>query len=504
MKGDKMPRVILTTDKTLMSEYNKNIFLGFAACAPRIIPDWLYEKVFCPPVEEENGIVKYGHCGQRKIEAALLDNGFSEEDVAIVRNDKLDKVIDKETKVLCITTHDPLGLGPASTTFSGLMGRESFTSSYFKKLVTDPVIRKNNLKVLVGGSGAWQLTDERIMAKFGIDSVVVGEGEITAVSLIEKALNGEALPQISQGEVVPLEQIPLIKNPTLNGLVEICRGCVRGCKFCNQTMLNFRCQPIDYIMKEVKLNADAGNGALLFAEDVLRYKTKGFVPNEKEVMNLFTNVKKLTDQIGISHFAHASAVSKPSLIENLSELMNAGSKECPFLSGQVGIETGSPRIVAKYMKGKARPFKPREWPEMIIESHKLLHDNHWVPVETIIMGLPGEEPDDIRQTIDLVEDISEYKSLIVPLYFVPIGNLQGKGFHKTKNNCPDDWKLLAVSIRHCFKWVNQLADDSLSAVGMSRLKIWGIHRVIKYMDRKIEPYLKLMDEGINPMQHHLT
>lgn len=176
MKRDKMPRVILTTDKTLMSEYNKNIFLGFVACAPKVIPDWLYEKIFCPPVEEKNGIVKYSHCGQRKIEAALLDNGFSEEDVAIVRNDKLDKVIDKETKVLCITTHDPLGLGPASTTFCGLTGRESFTSSYFKKLVTDPVIRKNNLKVLVGGSGAWQLTDERIMAKFGIDSVVVGEG----------------------------------------------------------------------------------------------------------------------------------------------------------------------------------------------------------------------------------------------------------------------------------------------------------------------------------------
>jgi radical SAM superfamily enzyme YgiQ (UPF0313 family) len=499
-----MPKIDLTADRTLMSEYNKHIFLGFAACAPKFIPGWLYTKIFCPPVEEDDGRVKYGHCGQRKIEASLLNNGFSEKDVAVVRPDKLNKVVDKETKVLCITTHDPLGLGPASTTFSDLGGRETFTSFYFRKLITDPIIRKHNLKIIVGGSGAWQLTDERIMAKLGIDCVVVGEGEITAVSVIEKALNGEKLPSFVQGEVVPLDEIPIIKNPTLNGVIEICRGCGRGCRFCNPTMLNFRCQPIEKIMDEAKVNVDAGNGVLFHAEDVLRYKAKGFVPNENEVLNLFNEVKKLTDNIGISHFAHASVASKPSLIEKLSELMDAGSKERPFMSGQVGIETGSPRIVAKYMKGKAKPFKPKEWPEMILESHKILSDNHWVPAETLIMGLPGEKPEDVRKTIDLMHDLSEYKSLIVPLYFVPIGNLQGNGFFRTKYNTPEHWQLLATCINHDFRWIDILAEENLPTVRMSSWKIWAIKRVIRYMDRKLRPYTKLMEEGINPMVHDLT
>ncbi|MEA3457474.1 MAG: radical SAM protein [Candidatus Thermoplasmatota archaeon] len=499
-----MPKIVLTADRTLMSEYNKHEFLGFAACGPRFIPDWLYTKIFCPPVEEENGGVKYGHCGQRKIEAALLNNGFNEKDVAVVRPDRLNRVVDKETKVLCITTHDPLGLGPASTTFSGLGGRETFTSFYFRKLITDPVIRKYNLKVIVGGSGAWQLTDERIMAKLGIDSVVVGEGEITAVNVVEKALNGEKLPSFVQGEVVPLEQIPLIKNPTINGIIEICRGCGRGCKFCNPTMLTFRCQPIENILKEAKLNVDAGNGVLFHAEDVLRYNSKGFVPDEKAVLELFEEVKKLTDKIGISHFTHASAASKPSLIEKLSELMNAGSKECPFLSGQVGIETGSPRMVTKYMKGKAKPFKPEEWPEMIIESHKLLHDNHWVPVETLIIGLPGEKPEDTRKTIELVKDLSEFKSLIVPLYFVPIGNLQGNGFFRTKDTTPEHWQLLSTCINHDFKWVYQLAEETLPTVNMSGWKIWAIKKVARYMEKRLHPYLKLMEEGLNPATSELT
>lgn len=157
-----MVKVVLTTDRTLMSEYNNIVFLGFAACAPKFIPGWLYTKIFCPPAEEENGFVKYGHCGQRKIEASLLNNGFNEKDIAVVRPERLDRIIDKETKVLCVTTHDPLGLGPASSTFSDLGGRESYTSFYFRKLITNPLIRKHNLRVIVGGSGAWQLENDLI------------------------------------------------------------------------------------------------------------------------------------------------------------------------------------------------------------------------------------------------------------------------------------------------------------------------------------------------------
>ncbi len=497
-----MAKVVMTADTTLMSEYNKHVFLGFAACAPKVIPTWIYRKIFCPPVEEVNGHVKFGHCGQRKIEAALINNGYSESDVAVVRPDKLEEVVSNETKVLCITTHDPLGLGPASTTFSNLVGRESYTSYYFRKLINNRLIRKYNLKVIVGGSGAWQLTDVRIMGKLGIDCVVVGEGEITAVDVISKAINGENLPLFVQGEVVPLEQIPLIRNPTLNGIIEICRGCGRGCRFCNPTMLNFRCQPIEYIMKEALVNVEAGRGILFHAEDVLRYKAKKFIPNEEAVLKIFEEAKKLSDNIGISHFAHASAAAKPSLIENISEIMEAGSKNCPFISGQVGIETGSIRLVEKYMKGKAKPFKPQEWPEMIIQSHKILHDNKWVPPETIIFGLPGEGPEDIKDTMDLIDDLKEYRSLIIPLFFVPIGNLQDNGFFRIKNALPEHWQLLSMCLKHDFKWIYSIVEENLPAVGMGSLKIWGIKKVVRYMHKRLMPYIDIMDEGKNPIEEY--
>lgn len=496
-----MVKIIFTSDRTLMSEYNRIVFLGFIACAPKFIPGWVYTKIFCPPVEEDNLRVKFAHCGQRKIESALLNNGFNEKDIAIIRPERLEKVIDKETKVLCITTHDPLGLGPASSTFSDLGGRETYSSFYFHKLIKNPAIRKNNLTVIVGGSGAWQLNDERIITKLGIDCVVIGEGEKTAVELIKKALNNEPLPRFVQGEVVPLDQIPSIINPTLNGIIEICRGCGRGCRFCNPTMLNFRCQPIDKIIKEAKINVDAGNRVLLHAEDVLRYNAKGFFPNEEDVIKLFSEVKKLTDDIGISHFNYASVMAKPDLVKKLSELLEAGSKRYSFVSGQVGIETGSTDLVDKYMKGKVKPFKPTEWPDIVIESHKLMKENNWVPVNTLIMGLPGEKAKDVDKTIELVHNLSEYKSLIVPLYFVPIGNLKDNSFFRSKNNLPEHWQLLSLCIRHMLKWSYKIVEEN-PPVELNSWKLWSVKKIIKYIGKKTEPYLKIMDEGISPLEQH--
>ena len=62
------------------------------------------------------------------------------------------------------------------------------------------------------------------------------------------------IPSLIHGEVVPLEEIPLIQNPTIDGVIEIARGCGRGCKFCNPTLQRYRCLPMDSILKEVDVN----------------------------------------------------------------------------------------------------------------------------------------------------------------------------------------------------------------------------------------------------------
>ncbi|MEM4188022.1 MAG: radical SAM protein [Candidatus Hadarchaeum sp.] len=491
-----LSEIVLTAEYSLMSDYRGSEFLGFAACAPEIVPEWLYRLVICPPLPHHNGVVKYAPGGTRKIEAALLERGF---DVVVAHPDHLDKVIGDETKVLGITSNDPLGMGPASSTFSDLMGKKTYSAIFFQKLVTNPIIEEYGLKTVVGGPGAWQLADESVRKELGIDCVVVGEGERTAVKVFEKALKGETLPGIVEGEVVPVEEIPSIKHATVNGIVEIARGCGRGCEFCVPTLRNYRCRPIDKILEEVKVNLDAGlDRILLHAEDVLRYGAKGILPDETKVLKLFEEVKKVTGWGAyISHFAFASVMAKPELIKRLRELMEVPNRKIPWIAGQVGIETGSPRLLERHMRGKVAPFKPEQWPEVVVEAHKLLHDNYWVPCSTLIMGLPGETPEDVVKTMELVEELKDYKSLIVPLFFVPLGVLGEEKRFTVNDMMPEHWKLLATCVKHDLKWIDELAKDEFRSL---------VHRImlekvfIGFIKRGVTPYLKVMEEGFNPLK----
>jgi radical SAM superfamily enzyme YgiQ (UPF0313 family) len=422
-------KIVLTADRTLMSEYNGNIFLGFSACVPRgLIPDKLYFSLFCPSVEtNEDGSVNYAPCGTRKIEAALLSNGFKREDVIVGHPEHLENVVGSNTKVVGVTVNDPLGMGPATSTFTQLFGGEAYMAIKFKELLNHPAIKNYGPKIIVGGPGAWQLENREVRSSLGIDCVVIGEGEKVVGSIFGNAVDGKQLPEVVHGEVVNEDEIPIIRKPTINGIIEIARGCGRGCDFCIPTLKRYRCLSINHILKEVEVNLRAGRRPLLHAEDVLRYKAKGLEVNKEAVINLFKTVKNYpgVDSVGISHFALSSVASAPDLVEEISNIVDAG-KDKGGLSGQTGIETGSPQLMQKHMIGKCKPFNPKDWPQIVVESFEILSEASWVPCATLIIGLPGETEKDSDLTIDLVEELRAFKSLIVPLFLVSEGGLKDR------------------------------------------------------------------------------
>jgi radical SAM superfamily enzyme YgiQ (UPF0313 family) len=420
-------KIVLTADRTLMSEYNGAIFLGFSACIPRgLIPDWLYFSMFCPSVPVNgDDVVKYAPCGTRKIEAVLLNNGFKREDIVVAHPEHLEKVIGPGTKVLCITENDPLGMGPATTTFTQLFGGEAYMTVKFKEILNNPAVQKYRPRIIVGGAGAWQLEGAEVRKALGIDCVVIGEGEKVVYKLCDEAVSGASLPEVVHGPIAEESDIPIIQGGTVSGIVEIARGCGRGCAFCLPTLQHYRCMPIETILKEVDVNLKFGRQPLLHAEDVLRYKARGFEINKPAVKELFESVYhhpgvKYAD---ISHFALSSVLSAPDLIEDLSDIMELEKRDNLF-GGQCGIETGSPRLVKDFMVGKAKPFKPEEWPKVVEDAFHVLRDNHWVPVATLIIGLPGEKDEDVQLTLDLVSRLRDCKSLIVPLFMVGEGGLK--------------------------------------------------------------------------------
>ena len=157
-------KIVLTADRTLMSEYGGNIFLGFSACVPRgLIPDKLYFSLFCPSVKaNEDGSAELAPCGTRKMEASLLKYGFQRDEVIVAHPDCIGEVVGPKTKVVGLTENDPLGIGPATSTFTQLFSGEAYIAVKFRELLNHPAIKEFDPRIIVGGPGAWQLEDPRV------------------------------------------------------------------------------------------------------------------------------------------------------------------------------------------------------------------------------------------------------------------------------------------------------------------------------------------------------
>lgn len=495
LHGDAMTKtgykIVLTADRTLMSEYHGGLFFGFSACVPKgLIPDWVYFSLLSPSVEvNEDGSAMYAPCGIRKIEAALLDYGFYREDIVVAHPEHLDKLVGPETRVVGLSEIDPLGIGPATSSFTQLLGEEAYMAIKFKELLRHPAIRRFKPKIVVGGPGAWQLEDEEVRREMGIDCVIVGEGEKTAGPIFEKAVKGEELPRVVQGEVVPEEEIPVIKSPTICGVIEIARGCGRGCKFCVPTLQRYRCLPLKHILREVEVNVRAGKQwPLLHAEDVLRYKAKGIEINKEAVRNLFRTVCDYPGVKGasISHFSLSSVAAAPDVVEEISNILRL-KERAAWLGGQTGLETGSPKLMKMHMAGKCKPFKPEEWPEVVVNAFDTLSRNNWIPAATLVLGLPEETNMDLDLTIDLVERLRSFKSVIVPLFLVSMGALRGRTESFTMEDITLKHSELYVKCwEHNLLWASSLLDEYCHISISNRVARHGLKILFSHALKQLE------------------
>ena len=456
-----MSEVILTADRTLMSNYHTNEFLGFGTCAPpNFIPEWLYSFLFFPPLPSSKGHPWMAPYGLRKTEAQLLKEGFK---VDTVSPNHLKKSL-KNARVLGIYVMDPFGLGPASTTLASLFKKEPYLAKHFHTLLTDPAVTKakrNGLKIVVGGPGAWQFRyRDRAIRDYKIDCIVEGEAENVAGKIFRAAVEDQDLPsyyEVSIAETPSLEEIPDIVQPSINGLVEIGRGCCRGCSFCNVTQRPLRWYSIDKIERELNVNLSSGkfSATCLHAEDVMLYGSKDTKPNEKKLLQLHELVMNKCDSISWSHCSLAAVASNPKLFSQLSEII---LQKQMWWGAEIGIETGSSEVAKKIMPTKAHPFSAENWHEVVCQGMGLMHDNRMVPACTLILGLPDEQEEDVLKTMDLVDNLKDIRSLIVPLFFVPLGKLRSLDwFTKTKLS-PLHKQLLIQCAEHDFYWIDSLLD----------------------------------------------
>lgn len=501
-------KIVLTGDESLVSTYHRT-YLGFAAGLPIDVLHPSIGSLLFPTESGEHGRMKTTQYGLAKIEAALLENGFSRDEVAIVDPRRLDEAIGPETRVVGISlSEDPLGINHGTAFLRVvlmLMGIEarlpSFSSYAAMRLLTHPAIRRSRskIKVIAGGQGAWEIIDSGLQRKLGIDTIVEGEGELAAIELFRKAVNNEPLPSYFRGPPVPVEMIPIIRTPS-RGHVEITRGCGRGCRFCNPTLLMFRSIPLDKIVREAMVNVAGGEDKIsLHSEDFLRYGSTGLNPNRDKVLRLLNTVTKIPGvrKVSLDFVTPSTAMIDPKLVRESAEIIGLSERNRSII--EIGIESASPRILNQIAPGKPLPFSAEEWPKVVEDAIVTLNDAGWWVTATMIVGLPGERPEDIRANIRLAERLEPYDVFIFPVPFIPSGGLRrakGLSLKEILPKSQEALELIAIAVYDAIKKIRRLSFFLVSeahpvirpllggllyfasTIGLRRLQ-WGISNLSK-------------------------
>ena len=73
---------------------------------------------------------------------------------------------------------------------------------------------------------------------------------------------------------------------------------------------------------------------------------------------------------------------------------------------------------------------PEEWGSVVVEGAKILNKNHWFPAATIIIGWPDETPDDVQDTINMINDFRtmNFRGLVAPLLYQDFGEKNSMHF----------------------------------------------------------------------------
>jgi len=223
---------------------------------------------------------------------------------------------------------------------------------------------------------------------------------------------------------------------------------------------------------------------LLQTDDIFLYKAKrNFIPNREAVAELIRSVDQVegVEYIQVAHASLAPVVHDKKTVEEIApalvekSLWYCNGKRCA--SVEVGIETGSVRLIEKHMQGKLLPYEPEQWQDIVVQAIATLNDNGINPLATLILGLPGEREEDMIATIELLDKLKEAKILYVPLLFTSEEESVLKGQrHKDLDDLNGfQWDILSTCWRHNFDlWaprLNKIAFfSSLSASPYYRLK----------------------------------
>jgi radical SAM superfamily enzyme YgiQ (UPF0313 family) len=417
-----------------------------------------------------DGTARAMPAGVRLVQKSL-EREYGKDDIVACYPDDLHKFIGPRTRVVAVSTHNPMGVTFAAGVYASLFGssREPINAKYakvmFDKIKGNPY--RDFFKVIVGGPGGWQIIQTDSYEELGIDCVIEGRSESAdTLDLFHRAIHGEKLPRrVHAAHPEKRDEILMSDARTTFGVVEMTTGCGRRCHFCNPDLNPQIDLPREKILEGVRANVDEGCKLISLAtEDMFIWgqvdtEIPFFFPNREALLDLYSEVVHTpgVEKFVLSHCTLAPIVVDPIMIRELTDILLPKSPihlpavsrhpQKKVLSPLAGLETGSIRLAKKMMPSKGAPFSIEDWPSIVLESLRIMNENSWFPMLTLMIGNPGETDEDVMDTLDLVYEMERrgLHAFLIPSVFTPLNDtrmMNERGVSESRQLSPLQWQLI--------------------------------------------------------------
>jgi len=272
--------------------------------------------------------------------------------------------------------------------------------------------------VFLGGPHVTALPMETLESFPQIDGCVLGDGEMSFLKIVQNIRDGleagrevsglvwrkgsEILTISKKGHLEDLDKLPFPAWDLLTGFPRIyrppfhsyhrlpvaniitTRGCPHVCSFCDRSVfgrtvyshsIEYVVEMIDYLIKDFGINE-------------ISIKDDMFITSFERVIEFCHRLREKKFNVTWSCNARVNYVNE----EILREMKNAG---CWMIS--YGIESGSPKILKKMMKGITR--------RQITRALELTRKNGIVSKGFFILGVPGESIDTMEETLNFLNGL---------------------------------------------------------------------------------------------------
>lgn len=298
-----------------------------------------------------------------------------------------------------------------------IVGITSMTPTFNSAVRVVKAIKKadNSCFIIMGGPHVTILPQKTMKDVPEVDAVIIGEGDITTIELIEAIKNKRKFSKISgicyrnNGKIITNPSRPLIKDLNIlpfpaYHLLQIekyrpypphgkklpymamitSRGCPFRCAFCSKPIFgkNYKARDSKMVVKEIKyLIENFGIKELLFYDDT-------FTLDRKRIIGLCKEIIKNGLKISWSCETRVNLVDE----ELLKKMKKAG---CYIIS--YGVESGDQTILNNLKKDITI--------EQVKNAFRLTKEADILTVAYFMIGSPGDTEETIRKTIDFSKEL---------------------------------------------------------------------------------------------------